>query len=78
RVEVDHEGTWGTVCGYSDAFSDAGAQVVCRQVGCPTEGVQWKKLGGGSGPIWMDYVDCTGAEQTLQTCPFAGWGDHEC
>ena len=33
RLEVLHNGRYGTVC--SDGFSNAAATVVCRQVGTP-------------------------------------------
>lgn len=31
RVEIFHNGTWGTVC--NDAFNDVAAQVVCNSLG---------------------------------------------
>jgi len=31
RLEVFHDGVWGTVCG--DFFSDAAARVVCNMLG---------------------------------------------
>ncbi|NXM65641.1 DMBT1 protein, partial [Serilophus lunatus] len=32
----------------------------------------------GSGPIWMDDIDCTGTENALSECAHGDWGQHEC
>ena len=55
-------------------------QVVCSQVYCgpPVKALRYAHFGPGSGPIWMDNVDCTGEEAYLQECQFGGWRDHNC
>ena len=35
-------------------------------------------FGQGSGPIWMDDVNCNGGEGRLVDCPFNGFGVHNC
>lgn len=32
----------------------------------------------GSGPIWMNDVQCGGHETSLANCPFTGYGVHNC
>ena len=34
--------------------------------------------GEGRGTIWMDGMQCTGRERSLEHCPFNGWGQHDC
>jgi len=34
--------------------------------------------GGGSGPIWLDELLCTGSEAHLFNCSHLGWGSNNC
>lgn len=78
RVEVRHQGLWGTVC--DDHWSLRNARVVCRLLRCgralgaPGRG----RFGPGTGPILLDDVRCAGTEATLGSCAHAGWAKHDC
>uniref|UniRef100_A0A8C1U9T3 Soluble scavenger receptor cysteine-rich domain-containing protein SSC5D n=1 Tax=Cyprinus carpio TaxID=7962 RepID=A0A8C1U9T3_CYPCA len=78
RVEVLHEQQWGTVC--DDGWDLKDATVVCRDLGCGNviEAKSEAYFGQGSGPIWMDDVNCTGTESSLMNCRTNGWGTHNC
>ncbi|XP_036591827.1 scavenger receptor cysteine-rich type 1 protein M130 [Trichosurus vulpecula] len=78
RVEVYHEGSWGTICDDSWDLNDA--HVVCRQLGCGTafNATVSAHFGQGSGPIWLDDLGCSGDESQVWQCPFRGWGRHNC
>uniref|UniRef100_A0A673NPL7 Soluble scavenger receptor cysteine-rich domain-containing protein SSC5D n=1 Tax=Sinocyclocheilus rhinocerous TaxID=307959 RepID=A0A673NPL7_9TELE len=78
RVEVLYNGIWGTVC--DDGWDLTDAAVVCREMGCGDviEAKSAAYFGQGSGPIWMDDVNCTGTESSLMNCRTRGWGTHYC
>ncbi|XP_052794511.1 deleted in malignant brain tumors 1 protein-like isoform X2 [Mya arenaria] len=81
RVEVYHNGRWGTVC--DDNFDHRDVMVICRmlgyymgqQYGRPYQGAYF---GSGSGTIWLDNLNCGGYESDVQYCSRNSWGDHNC
>ncbi|KAG3292467.1 antigen WC1.1-like [Ictidomys tridecemlineatus] len=78
RVEILQQGSWGSICDDSWDLSDA--HVVCRQLGCGValEATISAHFGEGSGPIWLDEVNCTGEEAYVWQCPSQGWGQRNC
>uniref|UniRef100_A0A6I8PUY0 SRCR domain-containing protein n=1 Tax=Xenopus tropicalis TaxID=8364 RepID=A0A6I8PUY0_XENTR len=77
KVEVSHQGEWGTVCGNNWDTNDA--DVVCRQLGCG-RAVRATNAhhGAGTGRIWLDNVRCRGNESYLWECDSRPWGEHNC
>ncbi|XP_072018503.1 scavenger receptor cysteine-rich domain-containing protein DMBT1-like [Amphiura filiformis] len=79
RVEVFHDSIWGTVC--DDYWARNDAKVICRQLGLPhmsPAALGYAYFGQGSGTIWMDNVECSGTETSLDRCSHNGWGIHNC
>ncbi|NXA57224.1 C163A protein, partial [Nothocercus julius] len=75
RVEVKHQGQWGTVC--DDDWDAEDAAVVCKLLECGSV-VPNAYFGPGSDPIWLSFVDCQGNETALSECTHDGWGEHDC
>ncbi|KAM8807333.1 scavenger receptor cysteine-rich type 1 protein M130-like [Eudromia elegans] len=80
RVEVKHEGQWGSVCSYDFHWNVRGASVVCRQLGCGTvaRAFPHTRFGAGAGQIWLHPYRCQGTEEALHDCLHYGWGQHLC
>lgn len=57
RVEIRHEGRWGTIC--DDGWDITDANVACRQMGFGTayEATHYASFGQGVGKVWVfNYV----------------------
>ena len=79
RLEIYYNGTWGTIC--DDYWTEDEADVACRQLGFAGGSVvdpsrfiagSSRRTGyfpPGTGPIWLDDVQCTGNESGLLQCP---------
>ena len=88
RVEIFHAGVWGTVC--DDGWYEDEAQTVCRQLGyggglsVGGRDLDARFFGEGSGPIWLDEVDCPAGEvdrggvSSLSSCGHDSWGRNNC
>eukprot|EP00057_Strongylocentrotus_purpuratus_P011987 XP_011666461.1 PREDICTED: deleted in malignant brain tumors 1 protein-like [Strongylocentrotus purpuratus] len=78
RVEVMHNGSWGTIC--DDSWDLRDARVVCRMLGFDgaLDAPGSARFGQGSGDILLDDVWCSGTEENLAECPHRGVGVHNC
>lgn len=78
RVEILHNGVWGTIC--HDYWEMPDANVLCRQLGFEGALVALRSAayGEGTGEIWLDDVDCKGNEPSIFQCGHKGWGIRNC
>ncbi|NXT29449.1 MARCO protein, partial [Syrrhaptes paradoxus] len=75
RVEIFHQGSWGTIC--DDGWSTQDATVVCRMLGY-NRAVSAFTASAGTGKIWLDDVACVGSETSIFDCPKPDWGVNNC
>lgn len=68
RVEIFHNGTWGTVC--DDDWDINDARVVCHDLDYSraSSAPHSAHSGQGSGKIWLDDVNCLVNEQSIERC----------
>merc|ERR1712121_47465 len=78
RVEIYHDGAWGTVCDDSWDITDAG--VVCNSLGFAgaLEALSSAAFGEGTGDILLDEVSCSGTETSIFDCGNSGIGVNNC
>ena len=75
RVEILYAGVWGAIC--DDLFNLTAANVVCKQLGYPGA-VRVKQYESDSNQIWLDDVQCTGNETSIDQCSHNGFNIYDC
>ena len=78
RVEYCYNGIYGTIC--DDEWSIQDANVACRQLGFQGARRAYGSayFGPGTGPIWLDNLQCNDSESRLEDCPNKGWLVNDC
>ena len=78
RVEVYHNGEWGTVC--DDGWDLNDAQVVCSELGIGNAVAARHNAyyGEGVGRIWFVNVTCVGNETVFKNCSHGEWRINKC
>ncbi|XP_069395150.1 neurotrypsin isoform X1 [Paralichthys olivaceus] len=77
RVEVYHDGIWGTICDHH--WDDPDAEVVCRQLnmGGVAKARTLPHFDQKFEPVLLSEVQCTGNELSLEECPH-NWEQQNC
>ena len=77
RIEIFHQGEWGTTCYRESTFSITNARVACRELGFYNvkEEHRWFHL-KATGKIWLHSVKCRGDEKSLLLCSYKNSGCH--
>ncbi|CAC5399583.1 DMBT1 [Mytilus coruscus] len=80
RVEIYHNGAWGTIC--DDGFGIKDARVICAMLGYNRYGSVTAygnaAFGQGYGSIMLDDLSCNGYESDISQCSSNGWNHHNC
>ena len=77
RVEVYHQGEWGTVCSSGWSSHSNNKDVVCRELGF-AQGRAFNHEYQGTGTVWLDGVVCSGNEKSIIDCTHKTMGDTSC
>lgn len=78
RLEVFYNGTWGSVC--SNQMTPVTARIVCKQLNCGDDGEIAPDFayGQGSGPMWLDRIECHKHHRSLWQCLSEPWDPKSC
>ena len=79
RVEVYHNGEWGTVC--DDGWDLNDGHVVCRELGFGNALAARHNTFYGQGHnkvMWLEDLECIGNEWTIGNCLHKGWNARYC
>ncbi|XP_052763243.1 scavenger receptor cysteine-rich type 1 protein M160-like [Mya arenaria] len=79
RVEVFHQGEWGTIC--ADDFDNDDADVVCRKAGIRlwnASVLTGSTFGRGNLSNIINSTNCTGQEWDLSACKSSPWQESSC
>ncbi|XP_078610876.1 uncharacterized protein LOC144881585 [Branchiostoma floridae x Branchiostoma japonicum] len=72
RLEIRHDGQWGTVC-HASSWRASEAQVACRHLGFTTGRVD-NQYRNGKGRMTMSDLSCFGNEKNLYECSYREMG----
>lgn len=78
RVEVYYNNTWGTICGHN--FDRVDADFICKKLGFEHGVSEIRRnafFGQGSGPIWLDNLECHEYTTNIASCRSQDWGEHD-
>ena len=77
RIEVFFNDHWGTIC--DNGWNIDAGRVACKQLGFDrvSQVFSGASHGQGTGPIWINAVNCFGNESSISSCGHSGWGNHE-
>ena len=76
RLEVFHNGEWGTVCGNDKDFTLPDGNVACLSMGFGSAKsiAHDGDLGKGFDRVWLNKVACSSNESSLEECQHPGFG----
>ncbi|XP_076082552.1 scavenger receptor cysteine-rich domain superfamily protein-like [Mytilus galloprovincialis] len=79
RIEILHNGLWGTICDAN--FDQSTATVICTMLGYNnSDAVMYPhaQYGPGTGKIFFTNLHCTGTELDLENCKYSTWDNSQC